>query len=155
QLHAFGAFEQILAMSLLRRPDFVPSLPLHRQPDAVFAQVLRHFNIELTESIHTDPRLARLVLPTVRAEFDMATGYRYLREPPLAAPAAVFSGARAPYVTASQGRAWAPRFAGGLAFPRRPCGHFLLVEARDFLLDTIRRTPAGAERALPLHSPAP
>src|SRR5262249_38223915 len=45
-LHREGPFERDLLAALLRHPQFDPFRPGHEQPEPVFAEMIRHFNID-------------------------------------------------------------------------------------------------------------
>src|SRR5260370_41641631 len=75
------------------------SLPAYAQPDDVFAELIRHFNIQATGQLLSDPELRRLMLPVVRAEFQMETNYQFVREPPWDIPCTGFTTKANQYVS--------------------------------------------------------
>ena len=57
-------------------PGYSVFAPVHRQPDEVFAEAMLQFDVLATESLLSDPELRRLILPVIRAEFEMSSKYR-------------------------------------------------------------------------------
>jgi epothilone polyketide synthase C len=82
RLLRYGPFEEQLLYQLTQHQQFDPFLPTYAQPDAVFVEVIRHFNIGATEDFLNDPELRRLMLPTIRGEFAMSAHYQCAPEPP-------------------------------------------------------------------------
>jgi surfactin synthase thioesterase subunit len=138
-LHHEGEFERELLGALLRHPDFDPLLPGHEQPEPVFAEMMRHFNIEATEEFLKSAELRRLLLPAVRADFAMAAGYRYVAAPPWETPITCFVGDGDPYATHGDALEWGRYTRAGFQVLVRPTAHFLIVDERPFILDTINR----------------
>src|SRR5262249_32984113 len=96
-------------------------------------------NIDATEEFLKNAELRRLLLPAVRADFAMAAGYRFASTPPWAAPLTCFLGHGDPYVTPEDAMQWGPYTRGSLQVLMRPTAHFLIVDERPFILDTINR----------------
>src|SRR5262245_66506613 len=94
-----GRFEERVMHDLLKLAEFRISLPSYTQPDDVFGELIRHFNIQATEQLLSDPELRQLMLPVVRAEFEMAMNYEFVREPPWQIPITCFAAKGAPYVS--------------------------------------------------------
>jgi acyl transferase domain-containing protein/surfactin synthase thioesterase subunit len=138
-LHREGAFERALLADLLRQPEFDPLRPGHEQPEPVFAEMIRHFNIDATENFLKNAELRRLLLPAVRADFAMAAQYRYASTPPWNAPITCFLGSGDPYVSHEDTLEWGRYTRGGFHVWVRPTAHFLIVDERPFILDTINR----------------
>ena len=74
---------------LLKLAEFKINMPSFAQPDDVFAELLRHFNIRATEQLLDDPELRQLMLPVIRAEFKMASDYEFISERPWKFPSPV------------------------------------------------------------------
>jgi surfactin synthase thioesterase subunit/NAD(P)-dependent dehydrogenase (short-subunit alcohol dehydrogenase family)/acyl carrier protein len=138
-----GPFERNLLAALLEHPEFDPFRPGHEQPDPVFAEMIRHFNINATEEFLKSTDLRRLLLPAVRADFAMAYHYRYTSAAPWDAAVTCFLGRDDPYVTREDALEWGPYTRAGFQLLLRPTAHFLVVDERPFILETINRTLAG------------
>jgi surfactin synthase thioesterase subunit/acyl carrier protein len=139
RLSSEGLFEQNLLESLLARDDFDPLRPLHVQSDDVFAEAIRHFNIGATTEFLARPELRRLLLPAVRADFEMATSYRFEPAAPWDIPITAFAGLQDPYAAREDAAAWNEYTRRSFRLHLRAGAHFLIVEDRDFIVDAIGR----------------
>ena len=134
-----GPFEQTLLERMLRHDTFDPLRPAHEQPDEVFAEITRHFNIDATEEFLARPELRRLLLPTVRADFALTAAYRHRPEPPWDVPFTCFAGVDDPYVSREDAGAWSDYTRRAFRLYWRPGAHFLVVDDRDFIVATLNR----------------
>lgn len=139
-----GPFERDLLATLIRHPQFDPFRPGHEQPDPVFVEMIRHFDIDATDEFLRNPELRALLLPAVRADFAMAANYRFMATPSWHVPLTCFVGHGDPYVTREDAVQWGHYT--GVSFQAwiRNTAHFLIVDDRSFILDTINGTLAGA-----------
>jgi acyl transferase domain-containing protein/surfactin synthase thioesterase subunit len=134
-----GSFEERVMHDLLKLVEFRINLPAYLQPDDVFAELIRHFNIQATEQLLSDPELRRLMLPVVRAEFQMATNYQFVREPPWEIPITCFAAKGDPYVSRHHALGWG-RFTNlRLQVHIREGAHFAVVDDVAFIHDIIHR----------------
>ena len=141
-----GAFERRLLASLLHQHAFDPLLPVHEQPDDVFAEVIRQFNIGATDDFLKKPELRRALLPAVRADFAMASGYRAVPEALPGLPITAFNGLDDPYVTREDAAAWSEYTQTMFRLHLREGAHFLVVDDKAFMLDAISRELAVETR---------
>ena len=132
-----GEFERRLLASLLNHRDFDPLLPAHEQADSVFAEIIRLFNIGATDEFLSKPELRRALLPAVRADFAMASGYRAMPEALPGLPLTCFNGLDDPYVTREDAVAWSEYTRTTFRLHLREGAHFLVVDDRVFILDAI------------------
>ena len=72
----------------------------------MFADGIRHFNIDATESLLADPSLRSLLLPTIRAEFEMAYRYRFQPTAAWDVPIVCFAGSQDTYATRDDMLEW-------------------------------------------------
>jgi acyl transferase domain-containing protein/surfactin synthase thioesterase subunit/acyl carrier protein len=128
-----GTFEERLTRDLLKLAEFRISLPPHAQPDDVFAEVIRHFNIRATEQLLDDPELRQLMLPVIRAEFEMALNYDFVEEPPWDIPITCFAGLDDPYVSRDHALGWGRFTNSRLQVHIRPGAHFAVVDDAAFI----------------------
>jgi acyl transferase domain-containing protein/surfactin synthase thioesterase subunit len=138
-----GSFEQRVVHDLLKLAEFRISLPAYAQPDDVFAELIRHFNIQATEQLLSDPELRRLMLPVVRAEFQMATDYQFVREPPWEIPITCFAAKGDPYVSRHHALGWGRFTNSRLQVHIREGAHFAVVDDAAFIHDVINRELRG------------
>ena len=152
-----GPFERLLQDQLLRNRLYDPFLPIHEQPEEVFADVIRLFRIDSTEQMLKSPELRALVLPVVRAEFEMAFKYRYRQEAAWNFPITCFNGEDDLYVTRRDILSWSRFTTSSFHVHIRRGQHFLLVDDRDFLICAIQRDIAdhNGSRSFDRHSNNP
>ena len=124
---------------LLKLAEFRISLPAYAQPDDVFAELIRHFNIQATEQLLSNPELRQLILPVVRAEFQMATNYQFVREPPWDIPITCFAAKGDPYVSRHHALGWGRFTNSRLQVHIREGAHFAVVDDVAFIHDVINR----------------
>jgi acyl transferase domain-containing protein/surfactin synthase thioesterase subunit/acyl carrier protein len=134
-----GPFERLLQDRLLRSKLYDPFLPIHEQPEEVFVEVIRMFRIDSTDQMLNSPELRALVLPVVRAEFEMASKYQYRPEAPWNFPITCFKGEDDLYVTRADALSWGRFTTSNFQVYVRKGEHFLLVSDRDFVLRMISR----------------
>jgi acyl transferase domain-containing protein/surfactin synthase thioesterase subunit len=128
-----GTFEEGLTRDLLKMAEFRIHLPPHAQPDDVFAEVIRHFNIRATEQLLDDPELRQLMLPVIRAEFEMALNYDFVEEPPWDIPITCFAGLDDPYVSRDDALGWGRFTNSRLQVHIRQGAHFAVVDDAAFI----------------------
>jgi acyl transferase domain-containing protein/surfactin synthase thioesterase subunit len=134
-----GPFEEQLLYQLTQLKKFAPFLPAYEQPDEVFVEIIRHFNIGATEAFLHDPELRRLMLPTIRREFAMSSHYQFVPEPPWDIPITCFTGLADPYVTRQDAMEWSRYTKRAFRLYMREGAHFIVVDDRPFILQSINR----------------
>ena len=139
ELQRHQAFETDLLERLLKLPEYNLFEPIYRQPDAVFAEAIRRFNVVATESLVQDPELRRLILPAIRAEFEMASNYRHTPEPPWDVPITCLTGIHDLYVSAENARSWGRFTKKRFQLFTLDSEHFIVVDDDRFLLRVINR----------------
>ena len=144
---ASGSFEESLLGRLLADDKYDPLRPLHEQPDETFADALRQFNIWATDDLLARRDLRTLLLPAIRADFEIAATYTHTPEPPWDLPITCFNGLDDRYVTRQQAIEWNRFTSRAFRMHFRNGNHFLVVDDRDFIVATI-----NAELAAAIHS---
>ncbi|MBV8574785.1 MAG: SDR family NAD(P)-dependent oxidoreductase, partial [Acetobacteraceae bacterium] len=134
-----GRFEQRLMSDLMRLAEFRLHLPPFQQPDDVFAEIIRHFNIGASEQMLQNPELRALILPVVRAEFQMVSNYRFRPERPWNAPITCFSAKGDPYVSRRHALGWGRFTNKRFQLFVRDGAHFAIVDDADFMHAVINR----------------
>jgi acyl transferase domain-containing protein/surfactin synthase thioesterase subunit len=132
-----GLFEEDLMQDLLKLTNYRIGLPIYAQEDDVFAEVIRHFNIEATDQFLRDPDLQQLMLPVVRAEFKMASNYTFVAEPPWAIPITCFAAKGDPYVSREHALGWGRFTNARLQVHIRDGAHFGVVDDTAFIHSVI------------------
>ncbi len=139
ELQRHQEFETDLLERLLKLPEYNLFEPIYRQPDAVFVEAIRRFNVLATESLVQDPELRRLILPAIRAEFEMASDYRYTPQPPWDVPITCLTGIHDGYVSADNARSWGRFTKKRFQLFTLDSEHFIVVDDDRFLLRVIDR----------------
>jgi epothilone polyketide synthase C len=138
-----GTFEERLTQDLLKLSEFEIQLPPHAQPDTVFSEFIRHFDIQATGQMLDDPELRRLMLPAIRAEFQMALNYDFVEEPPWDIPITCFAGIDDPYVSRRHALGWGRFTNSRLQVHIRPGAHFAVVDDVSFIHGVINKELGG------------
>jgi acyl transferase domain-containing protein/surfactin synthase thioesterase subunit/acyl carrier protein len=134
-----GKFEEDLLGRLLTLPRYDPFIPAHAQKDEVFAELIRRFNIGASEEFLANDELKTLLMPAIRAEFRMASRYRFRMDAAWDAPITCFVGAEDPYVTREDALAWSEHTRSSFKLHLREGDHFLVVDDREFIVESINR----------------
>ena len=134
-----GRFEERLMRDLLKLAEYRISLPVYAQPEGVFSELIRHFNVRATEQLLSEPELRELMLPVVRAEFQMASNYQFVAEPPWEIPITCFAAKGDPYVSRKHALGWGRFTNSRLQVHIRDGAHFAVVEDMAFIQDVINR----------------
>jgi surfactin synthase thioesterase subunit/acyl carrier protein len=74
-----GEFEDNLVYDMMLHQEFDIKAPLYAQTDEIFADIIRQFDTPAANKMLELPKLRKILLPTIRAEFGMA--YKYKHEP--------------------------------------------------------------------------
>jgi len=83
--------------------------------------------------------LRQLILPVVRAEFQMATNYQFMREPPWDIPITCFAAKGDPYVSRAHALGWGRFTNSRLQVHIREGAHFAVVDDVAFIHEVINR----------------
>jgi surfactin synthase thioesterase subunit len=134
-----GAFEDNLIYDMMLHPQFELGAPPHAQPDDVFADIIRQFDTPAADRMLEIPQLRKALLPTIRAEFEMASNYRHQPGDPFSFPISSFIGDLDPWVSAEDSAGWGELTRGGFTNHVRKGSHFLMADDRDYILQTINR----------------
>ncbi|EME69375.1 phenolpthiocerol synthesis polyketide synthase ppsA [Paramagnetospirillum caucaseum] len=139
RLKAVGPFETSLMRRLARMPGYRPDRPPYRQPGPIFAEIVRHFDIAASEHLLADPELRRLMLPAVRADFEMASTYRYRRRTPLDVPITCFVAIGDIFVSREDILGWGRFTNRQLQILMREGTHYSIIEDEAFIQRVISR----------------
>ncbi len=117
-------------------PDRNP--PLHGLPHDEFVARLRELNGTPEEVLkHTE--LLQLLVPILRADFEVCETYVYPSEPPLSVPISAYSGLGDDYVNRAELDAWREQTTGTFSVRMFPGDHFYINTARPYLLQALAR----------------
>ena len=129
-----------LLIAARRAPQFAQPQPhLSQLPDAQIVQTLRQAGNAIPQELGADQAILQLMLPTLRADFQLAEDYRYAEDTPLACPITVFGGNEDAHATAEQLAGWQQHTQQAFQMHQFAGGHFFLHSAQDALLAAINQ----------------
>lgn len=141
---AAGRGVELLIASAARAPhdpDHVAARHVRWDEEAAVRAIVAMGQIDA--ALMADPRVRELVLPYLRADFEMLQRYEYRPGPALGCDVLVVRGATDPHVTPARGELWRELTTGRFAHEEVPGGHFYLVpEPPIDLFLGARRQPA-------------
>ena len=141
-----GVFEDNLAYGVMLHHEYDVAVPPYAQPDDVFAYIVRQFDTPEADRMLAIPKLRRVLLPAIRAEFGMAYNYRYLPGEPFSFPISSFVGVADPWVSNEDSAGWAALTRARFTNHLREGSHFLMKDDQAYILRTIEQelaTPAA------------
>lgn len=110
-------------------PDLpVTEHPLHALPDDDFLAALREMGGTPPE-ILASQELMTLLLPSLRADFELCERYAFAPEPPLDIPLVAFAGTHDPEAPESEVQRWSTHTTAPATLHRVAGGHFFLHDA--------------------------
>jgi acyl transferase domain-containing protein/surfactin synthase thioesterase subunit/acyl carrier protein len=141
-----GRFEDNLLYDMLLHQDFDIRRPAYAQTDEIFVDIVRHFDTPAADRMLGIPKLREALLPTIRAEFGMAYNFNYRPIEPFSFPISSFVGDLDPWVSGRDSAGWGELTRSRFTNHVRRGSHFLLVDDRSYILDTIRNEIGGAAK---------
>lgn len=145
---------ELLMVSGCRGPQLRdPDPPIHDLPELDFLEEIRKLN-GTPEAVLGNRELLQLLMPLLRADFEMCETYQYLEETPLACPLVAFGGTEDPDLPREDIAAWSHETAGSFALRMFPGDHFYLLDrpaalmgqVSTHLMSCLDQPPAGATR---------
>jgi surfactin synthase thioesterase subunit len=133
-----GEFEDNLVYDMMLHKEFDVRVPPYAQADEIFVDIVRHFDTPAADRMLGIPKLRKLLLPTIRAEFGMAFNYNYRPVQPFSCPISSFVGDIDPWVSAEDSAEWSEHTRGRFKNHLRKGSHFLMDEDREYILQVIK-----------------
>lgn len=137
-LVAFELTRELRRMAVLPRALIVSAtispqlpntnLPLHGMDDTAFLAELARLK-GMPPEILTNRELLEIVLPAVRADFEILETYHYTSEPPLGIPLATLGATNDPRANLQQLEAWREQTTEAFDLKIFPGGHFYFSES--------------------------
>ena len=124
-----------------RLPEIDPAL--RDLPDGAFVEQMQRRYHAIPDEVLREPELLQMLLPTLRADFEMLETYEYADEQPLDCPITAIGGlddTRAPLEALE---AWAGETTGPFQLKRFPGGHFYFRQANTALVELVKRALEG------------
>jgi surfactin synthase thioesterase subunit len=130
-----------------------PCLPetdghVHDLPDAAFVSAVGARYEAIPPEVAAEAELMALLLPALRADFEMLETYVYRDEPPLDCPITAIAGIDDPRATAPEVEAWERETRAAFSVRRFPGGHFFFRDRESVVAELVRSELAvGAPQA--------
>jgi surfactin synthase thioesterase subunit len=122
--------------------DFV-SKPVRQMSDLEFADELGRLNVNSLTMLRDNPELLALVMPSLRADFEICETYLPSGRGPAPFPIASLCGDNDNSVEPWEAEAWRDSTAAEFSFHRIPGDHFFVNSNSRQVLEIIARTLAG------------
>ncbi|HEU5276253.1 MAG TPA: SDR family NAD(P)-dependent oxidoreductase [Xanthobacteraceae bacterium] len=133
-----GGFEDELVYNMMLHTGFDVRIPPYAQPEEIFTDIIRQFETPTADRMLEIPKLRKILLPTIRAEFGMAYNYQYRPIQPFPFPISSFVGNLDPWVSAEDSAGWRELTSVGFTNHVRQGSHDLMIEDREYILETIK-----------------
>jgi surfactin synthase thioesterase subunit len=111
--------------------------PLHVLDDAALLEALERLNGTPAEILR-DPGLMQLLLPAIRADFELVADYQYRAAAPLDVPITVLAGLADEQVERSKMENWGVHTTARHTIQWLPGDHFFIDSQRDAVLEILR-----------------
>jgi surfactin synthase thioesterase subunit/acyl carrier protein/NAD(P)-dependent dehydrogenase (short-subunit alcohol dehydrogenase family) len=138
-LKHMGEFEDNLAYDMMLHRGFDIRVPPFAQTDEIFADIIRQFDTPAADKMLSIPKLRKLLLPTIRAEFGMAYNYEYQPGEPFSFRISSFIGDLDPWVSIEDSASWGQLTRGGFTNHVRKGSHFLMADDTQYIIEAIKQ----------------
>jgi len=130
-----------LIVAAMVAPQQTASLPqgMSRRSDAEIIEEIRRSK-SVPEFILRDQSVMQAVLPTIRADFDLAETYRAEQEAPLPMPIVAYGGLSDPYVDACHVASWGAETAASFRMRLFPGDHYFVKSEQARLFEDLADT---------------
>jgi medium-chain acyl-[acyl-carrier-protein] hydrolase len=123
--------------------------PIYHLPEEEFIQEVRSLN-GTPDQVLQNEELMRLMLPLLRADFELCNTYAHDQEEPLPCPITAYGGLQDPDITRENLAAWGEQTSGQFTLRMFPGDHFYLHSSRALLLQTLAQDLMQVLRRLPV-----
>jgi medium-chain acyl-[acyl-carrier-protein] hydrolase len=121
--------------------------PTHLLPEPEFLERLKTLN-GTPQEILAHPELMQLMVPLLRADFELAETYNYVEAPPLTCSISVYGGLQDAEVDRVKLEAWQQQTSARFTLRLLPGGHFFLHDVEPVFLNTLTRDLLEIDRGL-------
>lgn len=125
-------------------PDRRSRLPqLHTLPDRDFLAAVQSRYGGIPQAVLAEPELVEMILPILRADFELLDTYALAPEPPLDCPLFVYGGAQDSLIREEDLAAWRQHTSSDFSLRLLPGGHFFPQSPASGLLPLLATTLLG------------
>jgi medium-chain acyl-[acyl-carrier-protein] hydrolase len=154
----YGAMPEYLLVSARSAPQLtVRGEPVHALPHQQFIERLRDFNGTPEAVLHND-ELMELLVPVLRADFEINETYEYHADTPLSCPIAAYRGAHDPNTGYEETAAWGEHTSATFTVRTIPGDHFFIHSAANqfwrILTYDLGHALGGLNGHVPVSTPA-
>lgn len=136
---AHGTGPVHLFVSGRRAPQVIDTSPIiYNLPEPEFIEELRKLN-GTPDEVLKHPELMELMIPLLRADFEICESYAYAAKPPLECPITAFGGLHDKCVTREAVEAWRDHTVGSFSVRMLRGDHFFLHSSESTLLSILFR----------------
>lgn len=114
------------------------STPIYNLPEMEFLEELRQLN-GTPEEVFDDRELLQLLIPLLRADFELIETYRFAGHSPLECPITAIGGLSDVEITREDIEAWSDHTASDFSAHMLPGDHFFIGQSEAFLLQIVIR----------------
>jgi medium-chain acyl-[acyl-carrier-protein] hydrolase len=115
-----------------------PNPHLHKLADSEFLKSLKDLNGTPSEVLH-QPELMQLLLPTLRADFELIETYQFTTTPPLNCPIVAFGGLDDPRIRREQVEGWSSQTTAAFRSQFFPGDHFFINTEKESITEFITK----------------
>jgi medium-chain acyl-[acyl-carrier-protein] hydrolase len=129
-------------------PQIPPARPpRYNLPDAEFIEELGRLN-GTPKEIFEHPELTQLMLPMLRADFELVETYSYRSGPPLDVPISAYGGLEDPETPRNELEAWREQTTASFRLQMFPGDHFFLNTSPSVVIQSLARELAVSARVI-------
>lgn len=132
-----GEFEDNLVYDMMLHQEFNIGVPPYAQTDEILTGIIRQFDTQAANKMLEIPRLRKVLLPTIRAEFGMAYNYNYQPVEPFSFPISSFVGDSDPWVSEEDSAGWGELTRDRFTNHVRKGSHFLMADDGAYIVESI------------------
>jgi surfactin synthase thioesterase subunit len=126
-----------LQLAACRAPQLLAqNAPIYALDDDGFLDAVRRFG-GMPDAVLGEPELLQLVLPVLRADFEVLGTYRHVAAAPLPVPMTLYGGTQDPHAPRAELAAWRQHTAAEFSLRLFPGSHFFINEVRSQFLRTV------------------
>ncbi|MBR8829127.1 MAG: SDR family NAD(P)-dependent oxidoreductase [Gomphosphaeria aponina SAG 52.96 = DSM 107014] len=126
-----------LQMNLLLLQSSDLHCPIYELPENMLLEFLQDLHFDTSEVLYQDEEIRRLMLPTIRADFQINDTYFYSPKPILDIPITAFGGNVDPYVNGEQILGWREQTRAAFSIFMCRGDHYFIGKQRAFIVEKV------------------
>lgn len=112
--------------------------PIHQLSEAEFVNEIKKFN-GTPKAVLENSELMQLMIPILRADFEVCETYQFIEKPPLPLPLTIFGGLNDPGANREELQAWQKHTTSEFNLRMFPGDHFYLLNQHQTLIQAMLR----------------